>query len=465
MRWLWRYASIDRIIMIVHPVASVTTPLRKTPPARPSAAEAAAPVATCQVCNGRGGVDQPQRRGGNDQQAAAAAPYRCPKCAMPYCSVECYKHHKTDCTESFFHGRVAQVLQLEVKERKNDMRRVLQRFHDTQRNNSDSMDDPSQFLLHGNDQEDEKPDGCYSNSDKKHKQRQLTVPPFLSTEQLRQLWESLENCETEQDWDRLWRESPMLMRSALAQLDYDQRYGDARLEEWCLEPWHPWWQPRLEEEPVGEVDDEALPSATGASTTTLDEDCILNTPAFQAISNRRDPHPSVPYNLVDLLYGIIVTLRLYHGVNNSADVPNEAIATLLDYSMVLRQSDCGFESVSAVLLHLSTTMNNTTKLSNTCKVQHDNDNDRTGMGKAPPAAATLTGLDDVAVILANRRYVARALWEGQTILQRRKRTQRLAKKIEYYRSWALSHRPVVQSLAEQVEGCLWQWRQQEQPEA
>jgi hypothetical protein len=406
-------------------------------------------------------------------------PYRCPKCAMPYCSVECYKHHKTDCTESFFHGRVAQVLQLEVKERKNDMQRILQRFHDGQRNNNNNnnnsgMDDPAQFLQHGDDQEEEEeedkePDGCYSDNGKKHKQqqrRQLTVPPFLSTEQLRQLWESLENCETEQDWDRLWQESPMLMRSALAQLDYDQRYGDARLEEWCLEPWHPWWQPRLEQEPVGEEDDEdGLPVATGASTT-LDEDCILNAPAFQAISYRRSPHPSVPYNLVDLLYGIVITLRLFHGVDNSADVPNEAIATLLDYSMVLRQSDCCFESVSAVLLHLSTTMNNTAKLSNACKVQHDNDDDdRTGTGNAPPAAGTLAVLDDVAMILANRRYVARALWEGQTILQRRKQTQRLAKKIEYYRSWALSHRPVVQSLAEQVEGCLWQWRQHEQPEA
>jgi hypothetical protein len=432
----------------------------------------------CQVCNdGRGGVDQPQRREGDDQPAAVAAPYRCPKCAMPYCSVECYKYHKTDCTESFFHGRVAQVLQLEVKERKNDMQRILQRFHDGQRcnNNSDSMDDPSQFLLHGNDQEeeeDEEPDGCYSSSGKKHKQQQrpLTIPPLLSTEQLRQLWESLEGCETEQDWDRLWRESPMLMRSALAQLKYDQRHGDARLEEWCLEPWHPWWQPRLEEEPVGEegdnddVHEEAFSGATGA-TTTLDEDCILNTPAFQAISNRRSPHPSVPYNLVDLLHGIVVTLRLYHGVDNSADVPNEAIATLLDHSMVLRQSDCCFESVHAVLLHVRTTMNNTNTSSNTCKVQH-NDDGRTGTGKAtPPAAATLTVLDDVAVILANRRYVARALWEGQTILQRRKQSQRLAKKIEYYRSWALSHRSVVQSLAEQVESCLWQWRQQEQREA
>jgi HIT zinc finger len=373
------------------------------------------------------------------------APYTCPKCRIPYCSVACYRNHTSTtstttnnsngCTELFYESRVAQVLQLEVKERKDDMHQILQKCYNHQRNDNNNSVDVSQFLLNDNDDDDDK-----------------EPPPadVFSTQELRQLWEALENCgESDDDWENLVRSSPQI-QTALVHMTNDQTSGRARLEEWCLEPWHPWWLPQLttrESTEDGEDDDDADADAVSPHPVSLDE-CILTTPAFHTICRARSPHPAIPYNLVDILYGNVVTLRLYHGVDNSADVPDEAVAALLHHSKVLQQPDCCFDSLDAALLPLLNSADHYINNSNKHEQQQKID-------QQDSRRLMMERLRDVAVILGNHRLVARALWEGQAILQRVPQTRRrLAKKMIYYRSWSLAHVRVVEQLAADVETWL-----------
>jgi HIT zinc finger len=379
------------------------------------------------------------------------APYTCPKCRIPYCSVACYRNHTTTssqtdgCTESFYQSRVAQVLQLEVKERKDDMHQILQKFYNDQRNNNNSVE-LSQFLL--NDDEDD---------DKE-------APPAavaFSTPELRQLWEALENCgQSDDDWENLVRSSPHI-QTALVHMTNDQQSGRARLEEWCLEPWHPWWLPQLttrESTEDDEDDDDADADAVSPHPVSLDE-CILTTPAFHTICRARSPHPAIPYNLVDILYGIVVTLRLYHGVDNSADVKDEAVAALLHHSRVLQQPDCCFDSLDTVLQPLVNSNDHYNNSNNSKHEQQQQQQDQHDSRRL----MMMERLRDVAVILGNHRLVARALWEGQAMLQRVPQTRRrLAKKMVYYRSWSLAHVRVVEQLAADVEIWLQSEQQQQQ---
>lgn len=318
-------------------------------------------VATCQICNTR------------------EAAYSCPKCRVPYCSVHCYRNHKEDCVESFYEGRVNQVLQLEVKERKGEMKNILQRIHNDQRNN-----ERTSFLEE-------------AGENRKH-----------SEEELKQLWCLIEGCKTEEDWDTLVRSSSEI-QAAIASMQHDQLENSANLEEWCLEPWHPWWMPQLA---TADDDDEQV-----FDEINLDEQ-ILATPSFNTLC-RQNPHSSLPFNLVEILYGISLTLRLFHGVQNGADVSEEVVAALLNSSTVLGQDEV-YESLDDAV---------------------------SGKGDA-------TALNDLSVLLGNYRFVARALLEGEAIFQRVKNSRRLAKKMVYYLSWSLSHTAMVKQLSEDMDTWL-----------
>jgi hypothetical protein len=134
-------------------------------------------------------------------------------------------------------------------------------------------------------------------------------------------------------------------------------------------------------------------------------------------------------------------------VDNSVDVPAEAVSALLHYSQVLQQPDCSFDSLDAVLLPLLNSNDHYNNINNNKHEQHQQQQDSRRQMR----------LRDVAVILGNHRLVARALWEGQVILQRvphTRRRRRLAKKLEYYRSWSLAHVTIVQQLALDIETWL-----------
>jgi hypothetical protein len=235
------------------------------------------------------------------------------------------------------------------------------------------------------------------------------------------------------------------------------------LQDWILDPWVPWWRSHLSCTSPDEHDDDDTavdPNVTEShdtttTTTTTDMSTILDermlrVPSFAVLTKDRKSTVDLSYNLVDLLYSIVTTLRLYHGVANAQDSAMDAAASLISASRVLH-ADARYTHLAEVLTACTQTL---TSSSAYC----------------PPAAAAPwhVCMEDVSLILRNKRLVARCLLEGMDILQtaiaiakqqsafESTTTTRVAslraykKKVEYYLSWALEHVAVWQKLSDEV---------------
>nr|POE97664.1 zinc finger hit domain-containing protein 2 [Quercus suber] len=69
--------------------------------------------------------------------------YTCPRCNSRYCSLQCYKSHSLQCTESFMRENVVEELQQMQPddETKQKMLDILKRFHSEEETDSMDVDD------------------------------------------------------------------------------------------------------------------------------------------------------------------------------------------------------------------------------------------------------------------------------------------------------------------------------------
>jgi len=179
------------------------------------AADSSPTLRRCQVCH--------------DNQAR----YTCPKCELPYCSVQCYQTHNNDqnkndaaggssssCTESFYKDRVSQVLQLEVKEKKGDMQQILTRIHNQQQGQHQYADDA---LSRSTDT-----------------RRMIDDDSRLSQDELVQLLSILEKSqEDDEKLERLMSSLPGRVQKAVQGILRDAGGNASNLQDWILEDWHP----------------------------------------------------------------------------------------------------------------------------------------------------------------------------------------------------------------------------------
>ena len=322
--------------------------------------------------------------------------YVCPQCETKYCSVSCYQNHQEGCTERFYQSRVNEVLQLEAKERQRDTRQLLTRFHQEQ-----------QQYLH-----DTRPTNDF-----------LEVLP---KEKLYKILQLVESGDDEQIANILQK------HPAIRQALHHAIQG-GELQDWLLEPWHPWWRPRLARsaEDTDTDDDE---SSAESTFPTLD-DRILQIPRLNA--TKVPPHPLLQYNVIDLLYSVALTLRLYHGLDNALETAGSAAVTFLESSKVLSH-DARYTSVAEALA------------SCVCV-----DTDRRSRTSPSMKTATTTTpwevlVGDVALLCRNRRLLARALLEASDLFVAATATAKAEKagkelkmllklswkKLQFYLSWS-----------------------------
>lgn len=71
------------------------------------------------------------------------AKYTCPRCSLPYCSVDCYKSTShLDCSEGFYKECVESEMKNAIDpEDKNKMMQILKRVHEQGINQFDPLDD------------------------------------------------------------------------------------------------------------------------------------------------------------------------------------------------------------------------------------------------------------------------------------------------------------------------------------
>lgn len=345
--------------------------------------------------------------------------YTCPKCETPYCSVACYKKHSDHedpsqgCSESFYHDRVAQVLQLEVKENEQETKRMLSRNYLQQQQQQQLQDEPE-------------------------------APSEMTEEELNNILAVLEGGD-EQELSRLLS-SPRLKAA------FERSIENGGLHDWFLEPWHPWWRQEL----VGyaqdqDNNDEAL-EENEFKGKTLDER-LLEVPSFRSLQPTKKDLPDLGFNLVSILYGISWTLRLYHGVENAKQVGMDAASTLVQSSTVL-SSDARFSALEEAM-HASA-------VASTQSYQG---------GKSGCNTSWNILAQDAALIYRYRRLVGRALLEAIDIVrvalsalkkegdaEGASRMRRTRKKIEFYLSWSLEQSTLCASISENIEAWINDWQ-------
>ena len=336
------------------------------------------------------------------------ARYTCPRCSLKYCSVPCYRTHGSEgesrCTEGFYQQRVSQVVELEVKEKREDTMRMLNRVHQEQAN-------------------------------------QESIPPSGLPE--RQLYELLVAIENDDD-EKL---SQLLSRHQI-QAAVSQGIEQEGLLEWILEPWHPWWRPNLSTPAdAAEVEDECEPDLIGGKTL---DDLLLSLPPFDSLQSGNKVRPELQFNLIDVLYGLVWTFRLFLGPNNAVGVAEESADVLLQSSSVLGR-DARHGSLEEALVSC-------TSRSTECFQR--------GLCNAHWKLLA----NDVASICGHYRYVARCLFEGICILReavtlakkrsdKKQRTElkQAQKKLEFYASWSRANSSVVATLSGEIDTWAASW--------
>jgi hypothetical protein len=362
------------------------------------------------------------------------AKYTCPRCQLPYCSIDCYRNHNKNsnndddssdgrrvnnsCTEEFYKTKVNAILALERLENHQSHLDMLNRQYQ------------QEALGNTVDAED-------------------YATEMIAEEELFQLWSKLEELGEDATPAELDKFITPLLRNKFQQ---DLQQGNA--QQLVLKDWFPWWKTQLVMGSHEDVNQENTEDLTGNPQKTLD-DRLLETPLFESLSKGRPPSPVLLFNLVNVLYSSCSTLRLYHGVINACvNAPIEAATTLIADSAVLSR-DARFTSLTEVLV---------------CCTQG---------GKRDTTAVTAPWhvlVEDVAMLITSHRLVGRALLESLDILgAARKETKRkseilstkednkqhkhntelikqlsvLRKKLQYLLSW--SQHKMIQTLLEKTK--------------
>jgi hypothetical protein len=278
--------------------------------------------------------------------------YNCPRCQLPYCSVECYRTHtsttakmndggtnpsssnSSPCTEEFYQNRVTEILRLEVVEQRDTTRQILNRHYQHQQQQQQQNDNHYSDNLNGE-----------SHNPLEELSEEELFEVLLALDQQEQQYpigSSVEQDCTVNDLQNLL--SPSL-RAA-----FERALQQGEVSKLVVQSWSPWWRPEFstaneknghyaqdeeeeeEEENIRRKDASVLTSGSGKN---LDER-LLRVPPFGTL--RKGPAANsqiLLYKLVELIYGIAWMLRLYNGPINALDLPVDATMTLIAASTVL----------------------------------------------------------------------------------------------------------------------------------
>jgi hypothetical protein len=370
------------------------------------------------------------------------AKYTCPRCQLPYCSVDCYRNHNnnhnnnnsnentgldTSCAEKFYKSKVNAILALERLENQQGHQEILNRLYQKE-NIKGSADDVEDV-----------------------------VGDIMAEEDLYQLWSNLEELGEDATQTEIDKIIPPLLRNKFQR---DLQQGKA--QHLVLKDWFPWWKNHLVVKSDEETNQDNSRDQTVRPKKTLD-DRLLETPPFESLSNGRPPSPVLLFNVVNVLYSACFTLRLYYGVTNaSLNAPTEAAATLISNSAVLSR-DARFLSLTEVLVYCSQ------------GVKHDS---------TTISAPWDVLVGDVAMLVESHRLVGRTLLESVDILNAaRKDIKRkneilstkpinpqnivflkqlgvLRKKIQFFLSWS-QHREIKTLLKEsKLKDGILSWKEE-----
>lgn len=329
--------------------------------------------------------------------------YICPRCFLPYCSVACYREHSTDketqCTEKFYENKVQEVLKAETASRTNEFRSMLSRIYrehqqstDHALNNIDTFGDVS------------------SNND-------------LSQKELIQVLRVLETGDEAAIEELV--SSERIRRGLSDSLQSDN------LQDWLLKPWKPWWEENTAIDVETHFDDDE-PDLIGCKTL---DDWIVSAPQWENVRPNTAglADPQLHFNIVDLLYAMASTFRLYHGPVNARESDVVGAAHMLMQSSRVLSQNAHYESVMEALTE-------SVRLSSS-RVEEN-------------IWAWTFLAADTSLIARNQRYTLRCFFEAIALIraaeheskEKRNSLRRARKKLLFYIAWIRDHQDLIESI-------------------
>jgi hypothetical protein len=352
-----------------------------------------------------------------------ASKYCCPKCSTLSCSLNCYRNHNVNCTESFFQGLVTRELELERKDKeseessKEDILSILNRIQ-TQHNH-----------LFGFDQDNENDNGNDNDNENAEYNQ-------FSEHYLKRIYLALENND---------EESLSNYFSPTIQIAFERDVQAGRLHENMFPKgeWIPWWRSELYLT-CAQADDPLQHSNIPSVTMTLDERLLAIPPlskltsssslSWHSCSYPDFASPNLGYNLISIVWSLIETLECYGGPEHARCL--EAAETF-HYNCPVLSKDARYETVSQLVM------------------------EQPRLSYHPKQRGIISFYNDVIIILENPRHIAHLVLDGIDIIQQgaidklsvssarkittaesllhkkdRLKWKRVKKKLEYYLSWA-----------------------------
>ena len=294
------------------------------------------------------------------------AAYQCPRCEIPYCSLTCYKSHNQTCTEGFYKDQVDKELKTKTSTygAQKKMMDKLKNLHlrDVEGGGDFSLtstnnfpDDPDNkyapfqrpFSDYGaaalDDFEDEE-EALFALFDKDIHEKLASLPD-LNPDSIVQFLSSLPE--------------EKINRFATAALDGTLSH--------LMEPWVPWWFEKNSSSVllgasgangfIQEVDGNGgersdKEGGEGKGEGGKEQVAVVPDPGpikpfSEIFPSSKKPSPTLPYDLVDLLFGYGIMMRRCNGEWNDASVLASCVEDVFSFSQVIGEGRA-FESMSLV---------------------------------------------------------------------------------------------------------------------
>ncbi|KAK1935079.1 Zinc finger HIT domain-containing protein 2 [Phytophthora citrophthora] len=356
------------------------------------------------------------------------ARYTCPRCNIPYCSVNCYRSHGEDCTEQFFESHVRSEMQLASNSRGDDDKKQ-------QKSIEELLERVKEFQEEQQHVDDE--------------------------EALMQRMEELELLDRE---GKLTMESltPEERKKFLGEV------ADGRLGK-LVQLWSPWWlmserkyrnetsrkRRQLIMEEIGDDSEEDVETQVELEPSVLyPVGLFANSEAQKMPENMSallpgggQPSPYLRFHLVEVLFSYALVLRTFNG-DYAQDV-TEATLLLLDLCRVLSE-DARYESLEHVCLACLEKRSSEGSAANALAIQDAQQILRTDV-------FLLDALSDTRAMLERYQHDLKCSSEADKSTRKKRKAviKKLAivqKKLTFYQTWAyLVPHEEFQALAAEVE--------------
>ena len=275
------------------------------------------------------------------------ASYQCPRCEIPYCSLNCYKAHNQTCTEGFYKDQVDTELKTKTATYE-DQKKMMDRLKNLHL--SDTQGVPGDFSLAPSLPED--PTNKYAPF-----QRPFSdgVTALDDLEEGEEALFALFDKDIHEELANLPDLNPDSIVQFLASLPEEKinRFATAALDgalSHLMEPWVPWWFEKNSSSAllgasgsngfVQEVDGDSSSGGKeerGGKTERVG--VVPETgpikPFSQLFPTTKKPSPTLPFDLVDLLFGYGMMMRRCNGEWNDASVLASCVEDVFSFSQVI----------------------------------------------------------------------------------------------------------------------------------